>query len=112
LLRRRQLLGHRFRRQYPIGPFIADFVCLEAKLIIEADGSHHGEELQALKDKDRTAWLEKEGFRVLRFWNFDVLAHRAEVVDAIERALSSAVPPSVCRDLQVAASTFPRKGGR
>ena len=48
----------------------------------------------------------------MRFWNGDVLVHRADVVDAIAHALSGAVPPSVCRDLQVAASTFPRKGGR
>ena len=113
LLRRRQVLGHhRFRHQHPIGPFIGDFVCLEAKLIIEVDGSQHAEELHALKDRDRTLWLEKEGFRVLRVWNGDVLKHRARVVDAIERVLSDAVPPSVCRDPKAAASIFPRKGGR
>lgn len=66
-LRRRQILGYRFRRQQPIGPYIADFFCPEAKLIIEVDGSQHGEELQALDDKRRTEWLEKNGYRVLRF---------------------------------------------
>jgi very-short-patch-repair endonuclease len=89
LIRRRQPLGYRFRRQHPIGPYIADFVCLEVKLIIEVDGSQHAEELNAYKDRDRTLWLASQGFRVLRFWNGDVLAHRKNVVDVIERALSS-----------------------
>ena len=113
-LRGRKLHGHRFRRQHPVGPFIADFICLEAKLIIEIDGSQHAEELQALKDRERTIWLEKAGYRVLRFWNGDVLKHRdrAAALDAIAHALSGAVPPSVCRGLMTAASTFPLKGGR
>ena len=86
-LRRRQILGRRFRRQQPIGPFVADFFCAEAKLIIEVDGSQHGEELHALDDKRRSVWLEDKGYRILRFWNGDVLARRAEVIDAIERVL-------------------------
>jgi very-short-patch-repair endonuclease len=110
-LREKQILGHRFRRQHPIGPFIADFICLEAKLILEVDGSQHGEELNALKDRDRTIWLAKAGYRVLRFWNGDVLARRADVVDTIERALSEAVPPSGHARLKARASIFPLKGG-
>jgi len=88
-LRRRQILGARFRRQQPIGPFIADFFCAEAKLIVEVDGSQHGEELHALADQERSKWLADNGHRVLRFWNGDVLARRAHVIDAIERVLLS-----------------------
>ena len=95
-LRRRQILGHRFRRQQPIGPYIADFFCPEAKLIIEVDGSQHGQESHALDDKKRSEWLEKKGYRVLRFWNGDVIVRRANVVDAIERVLLTlSGPPSV-----------------
>ena len=64
-LRRKQLLGYRFRRQRPIGPYIVDFVCLKASLIVEVDGGQHAE--QVAKDEARTRFLEKEGFRVIRF---------------------------------------------
>jgi very-short-patch-repair endonuclease len=64
-LRDRQLEGYKFRRQRPIGPFIADFVCLERLLIIELDGSQHAD---SNYDDARTAWLEQHGWCVLRFW--------------------------------------------
>ncbi len=80
-LRRNQLHGYRFRRQRPIGPYIVDFVCLEASRIIEVDGGQHAE--QIAKDKVRTRFLEKEGFRVIRFWNNDVLANTDGVVKSI-----------------------------
>jgi very-short-patch-repair endonuclease len=80
-LRRKQLDGYRFRRQRPIGPYIVDFVCLEVSLIIEVDGGQHAE--QVTKDEARTRFLEKEGFRVIRFWNNDVLANTDGVLDAI-----------------------------
>jgi very-short-patch-repair endonuclease len=69
-LRHRQMSGFRFRRQAPIGPYIADFVSFECKVIIELDGGQHAE--QAEKDAKRTEWLESQGFRVLRFWNCEV----------------------------------------
>ena len=69
-LRMRQLEGHKFRRQQPLGQYIVDFVCLERKLVVELDGGHHAGEF--LTDATRTAWLEVRGFRVLRFWNHDV----------------------------------------
>src|SRR5260221_13264496 len=69
-LRSRQLNGLKFRRQHPIGPFIVDFVCLELKLIVELDGDSHAEQLAY--DGDRTRWLEKNGYRVIRYFNHDV----------------------------------------
>ena len=73
--------GYCFRRQWPIGTFIVDFACLEASLIIEVDGEQHAE--QIAKDEAHTRFLEKEGFRVVRFWNYDVLANTEGVLEAI-----------------------------
>jgi len=84
-LRLRQPNGHRFRRQAPIGPYIVDLVCFHQRLIIEVDGGHHSE--QQDYDSQRTAWLESQGFRVLRFWNNQVLNEATAVVDAIAEAL-------------------------
>jgi very-short-patch-repair endonuclease len=78
LLRRRQLDEFRFRRQQPIGHFIVDFVCLKERLIIELDGGSHTE-TQGY-DEVRTAWLEAKGYRVLRFWNNDVLGNQEGVI--------------------------------
>ena len=69
-LRNRRLDRLKFRRQAPIGPYIADFVCMEAKLIVELDGSQHA---GSGRDRTRDAELEARGFRVLRFWNDDVM---------------------------------------
>jgi very-short-patch-repair endonuclease len=89
-LRNRSAGGGKFRRQQPIGPYIVDFVCLNARLVIEVDGGQHAVTLAA--DTQRTAFLEKEGYRVLRFWNHDVLANPRGVYDTIERALQSPLP--------------------
>lgn len=92
-LRKEQAGGYKFRRQYPHGRFILDFVCLDAKLIIEVDGGQHSE--QAEYDQARVAWLEEQGFRVLRFWNNDVLNNTEAVKQAIWQALlSDRQPPS------------------
>jgi very-short-patch-repair endonuclease len=69
---RNDRLGVNFRRQHAIGPYIADFCCVEKKLILELDGAHHLE--QAVYDAERTAFLESQGYRVLRFWNKEVLS--------------------------------------
>lgn len=74
-LRRRNVQGHAFRRQVPIGPWIVDFACLSQGLVIEVDGGQHGDERDANRDAD----LAQRGYRVLRFWNNDV-DHRLEDV--------------------------------
>ncbi len=85
-LRKRQLNGYKFRRQYPVGPFITDFACLDAGLIVEVDGGQHGD--QRAKDEARTRFLEGRGFKVLRFWNNDVLQQTEVCLEAIASALS------------------------
>ena len=85
-LRRRQVLGYKFRRQQPLGHYIVDFVCLEKRLIVEVDGSQHIE--QKGYDEARTKWLESQGYRVLRFWNDEVLDSTESVIEAIAEALA------------------------
>ena len=80
LLRDRRLNGIKFRRQVPVGPYIVDFLCVGAKLIVEADGSQHAE---SLRDKARDAYLESQGWKVLRFWNNEVLQNREGVLETI-----------------------------
>jgi very-short-patch-repair endonuclease len=86
-LKRRQISGVKFRRQQPLGDFIVDFVSFERRLIIEVDGGQHVE--QAAYDEKRTRWLEAQGYRVLRFWDNDVLSDIEAVMhvvfDAVER---------------------------
>ena len=84
LLRGRRLAGYKFRRQLPVGPFILDFACYEHKLAIEADGGQHADSEQ---DLDRTRRIEAEGWRVLRFWNNEILANPGGVMDTIVREL-------------------------
>ncbi len=84
---RRDGLGHSFRRQHPIGPYIVDFVCLSRRLVIEADGGQHNEK-QAAHDDARTTWLEARGYSVLRFWNNDILGNIEGVGDVIRRKLA------------------------
>ena len=88
LLRGRQLLGYKFRRQFSVGMYFVDFVCLDRKLIVELDGGQHQE--QADYDSERTRWLASRGFRVFRFWNSDVLGNLEGVLSAIAVALEEA----------------------
>jgi very-short-patch-repair endonuclease len=90
-LRRRQLGGHRFRRQHPIGPYIVDFVCLERHLVVEVDGGQHAEQ-QRGHDLARDAWLCRHGYRVLRFWNVDVVENTEGVLDSLLDALGGPLP--------------------
>jgi very-short-patch-repair endonuclease len=82
-LRNRGLDGLRFKRQVPIGPWFADFCCNGCKLIVELDGYHHAE--TKARDDRRTAWLEREGYRVIRFWNGDVFTSFDAVLEEIVR---------------------------
>ncbi|HXL66244.1 MAG TPA: DUF559 domain-containing protein [Xanthobacteraceae bacterium] len=74
-LRHLTLQGSHFRRQVPIGPYVVDFACFSGRLILELDGSQHGNETNRSRDQARTRWLEKEGYRVLRFWNNEIIAN-------------------------------------
>ena len=85
-LRNRQLLGCKFRRQVPIGPYIADFVCVSLKLIVEVDGSQHMSNINY--DNTRTQHFENHGFQVVRFWNNDVLAQHSAVLESLTLTLS------------------------
>lgn len=85
LLRGRRFKGWKFRRQHPVGPYVADFACLECRLIIEVDGGQHVQNQAA--DESRSALLRDQGFTVLRFWNNDVLNDTERVLEAILRAL-------------------------
>jgi len=80
LLRDRRLSGLKFRRQVPVGPYIVDFLCVGARLIVEADGSQHA---VSLRDARRDAELARQGWTVLRFWNHDILQNRESVIDTI-----------------------------
>ncbi|MEO8685347.1 MAG: DUF559 domain-containing protein [Devosia sp.] len=84
LLRNRRLAAFKFRRQVPMGPYIADFLCFEAKLIVEADGSQH---LDSPRDLTRDAELERRGFRILRLWNNDILARPNQILDVVWAAV-------------------------
>jgi very-short-patch-repair endonuclease len=90
VLRDRRLAGYRFRRQHPIGDYIVDFVCTKHRLIVEADGGQHADN-QA--DEGRTRFLQAGGWRVLRFWNNDVLANSEGVVETILLALQRKIDP-------------------
>jgi BirA family biotin operon repressor/biotin-[acetyl-CoA-carboxylase] ligase len=89
-LRAHRLARWKFKRQQPIGPYIVDFVCFRAHLVIEVDGGQHqGSEA----DRVRGAWLEGQGFRVLRFWDNEVLTELPAVLEKIAEALSPSPPP-------------------
>jgi len=88
-LRRWQVDGYRFRRQVPRGPYILDFACLAARLVVEVDGGQHAKAVDG--DQERTAWLESRGFKVLRFWNNDVLKESEGVLETIRAALAGTI---------------------
>ncbi len=91
-LRGRRLGHQKFRRQVWIGPFIADFLCMDAMLVVEVDGSQHIGDVAY--DADRTAYLANKGYRVIRVWNNDVMQRIDDVLAAILSALGSVPSPS------------------
>jgi very-short-patch-repair endonuclease len=98
--------GRHFRRQVPIAGYIADFACHHSKLVIELDGGQHNEDLATARDRTRTAALEHHGYRVLRFWNVDVLEATEGVVDRIRHDIH--LPTSLSHDhVDVCATPTP-----
>jgi very-short-patch-repair endonuclease len=108
-LRDRRLLGYRFRRQHRIGPYFADFVCMEHRLVVELDGSQHL--VFADADVFRTRALAAMGYRVVRFWNDDVLVRTSVVLDAIAAVLRDGPSPCVASRLRNAVP-LPASGAR
>lgn len=90
-LRAHRMAGFKFRRQFIIEPYIVDFACLEAKPIVEADGGQHV--TQQNEDAARTAYLERLGYRVLRFWNHEILNDTQSVLTQIHKTLTDSQPP-------------------
>jgi very-short-patch-repair endonuclease len=89
-IRNRKLGGFKFKRQFPIDPYIVDFVCLEKKLIVELDGSLHDD--QIAYDEGRDRYLESNGYRVMRFENGEVVEYLSTVLEAILQALKTPSP--------------------
>ncbi|QYJ01254.1 endonuclease domain-containing protein [Thalassovita mediterranea] len=86
-LRRRQIADCRFRRQHPVGPFVADFACVERKVIVEVDGATHSTEAEWAYDRKRTELLEAEGWKIVRASNVEVYGNLDGVLEAIRLAL-------------------------
>ncbi len=107
-LRNRQLDGYKFRRQQPIGPYIADFACLSEKLLIELDGGHHAQ--RSSHDTKRDRYLQDRGYKVLRVWNNDVFGNCFGVLERIHAALT-VVPPPHQPSPDGSASATPPQGG-
>ncbi len=82
-IRAKRLEGLKFRRQHPIGNYIVDFACLEKKLVIELDGGQHAEPDKEQYDRERDAWLEKQGYRTLRFWDNEVFLNSKGILTVI-----------------------------
>ena len=92
-LRGKRMEGFKFRRQYPIDRFIADFASIQARLVVEVDGDHHGNDHRARLDLERTAALEKGGWRVVRFWTHELQEDMDYVLDVIREALKAGPVP-------------------
>lgn len=91
-LRDRRLAGFKFRRQVPVGPYIVDFLCAEARVIVEIDGGQHNFPDARAQDQERTRFLEAKGYKVLRFWNNEVLGNLEGVLTVILEACRSHSP--------------------
>ena len=92
-LRAHRFQRYSFRRQFPIGPYVADFVCLEARLIIEIDGGQHAS-TEAKRDERRDAWLRYQGFVISRYWNNDVLTNIDGVLEDILSKITTTPTPN------------------
>ena len=90
VLKELPVFGTHFRRQAPIGPYVVDFLCSAARLVIEIDGGHHNDDETSERDRARQLWLEREGFRVVRFWNSEITNELGPVLERIYAALHGA----------------------
>jgi very-short-patch-repair endonuclease len=88
LLRGHQMAGYKFRRQHPVGPYILDFACVRLKLAVEADGGQHADNAH---DAFRTAWLEARGWRVVRFWNREIMGETESVLATLLAVVDGAL---------------------
>jgi very-short-patch-repair endonuclease len=114
-LRRLNALGTHFRRQVPLGPYVADFACMAARLLIEVDGSQHGNVQNKIKDDERTNWLKSEGYRVVRFWNNEITENIDGVLDTIHAAIYGSrdtEPRRLKRERRKRPHPTPARGGR
>lgn len=93
-LRNRQLAAAKFRRQWSVGQYVVDFVCLEARVVVELDGGQHFEAAALAYDRQRTLALQTRGFEVLRFTNLQVMLEMEQVLEEIERWLVPSPQPS------------------
>ena len=82
-LRNRRFADYKFRRQFPLGNYIVDFICLERRVILELNGGQHGEAAQQAHDGTRDAWLRSQGFKLLRFWNHQLLTDWEMIEDTL-----------------------------
>jgi very-short-patch-repair endonuclease len=105
-LRSRSINGHKFVRQIPIGPYVVDFLCREKRLIVELDGGQHADNQ---RDQVRDKWLVDHGYRVMRFWNNDVMRNIEGVLETIAAALDEESPPTRIAD---AIRPLPASGER
>jgi very-short-patch-repair endonuclease len=96
LLRSGRFEEFKFRRQQPLGPYVADFVCFDRRLVIEIDGGEHFRRAKA--DAIRTKWMEAKGYRVIRFWNSQVLGKVEAVLEEMARSLNSGRHPSPLKE--------------
>ncbi|MEN6621689.1 MAG: endonuclease domain-containing protein, partial [Smithella sp.] len=116
LLRDRHLEGFKFRRQHPLGGYILDFYCHEARLAVEIDGAVHHEADQAQHDADRSAYLNEQGIRVIRFWNHEVLSQTdavlQKILEQIQSSTSSQTPPFPVGSKPNGSSAFPSASNR
>lgn len=89
ILRKKQFQGYKFLRQYPIAPYIVDFICREKKVIIEADGGQHNQPTDIEYGKKRSKFLESKGYKVIRFWNNEIDNNIEGVYQIILKTLES-----------------------
>ena len=107
LLRNKRLDGWKWKRQQPLGPYIVDFVCFEARLIVEADGSQH---IDSASDAVRDGWLRSQDFRLMRFFNNAILAESDSVLTAILAALTASVGASSPVECSPSPQPSPARG--